>query len=155
MYLIMRSRIMELYLIPLYIFMVVFIIKHRDFPFFVALQPFFGPWPLFSFLILTQTAGLLGRGISPSQGLYINTGQHKHRLHTHTHIPNIRALSGIGSHDHSVRASEDSSCLKPRGYRDRHLISFTSQKSHCISITKTIGIMLLREIVVIYSEDHM
>jgi hypothetical protein len=35
-----------------------------------------GPWPLFSFLIYSQSVGL-------SQGLYLNTGQHKHRK-THT-----------------------------------------------------------------------
>jgi hypothetical protein len=31
----------------------------------------------------------------------------------------IHALSGIRTHDPSVRASEDSSCLRPRGYCDR------------------------------------
>jgi hypothetical protein len=36
------------------------------------------------------------------------------------HTPNIHALSGIWTHDHSVRASEDSSYLSPLGYRDRH-----------------------------------
>jgi hypothetical protein len=35
----------------------------------MALQPFVGPWPLFQFVeLFTQTVGLLGRGISPSQG---------------------------------------------------------------------------------------
>jgi hypothetical protein len=33
----------------------------------------------FGFLMYTQTVGLLGRGISTSQGLYLNTEQHKHR----------------------------------------------------------------------------
>jgi hypothetical protein len=35
------------------------------------------------------------------------------------HTPNIHALSGIPAHDPSVRASEDSSCLRPRGHCDR------------------------------------
>jgi hypothetical protein len=35
------------------------------------------------------------------------------------HTPNIHALSGIRTHDLSVRASEGSSCLTPRGYCDR------------------------------------
>jgi hypothetical protein len=35
------------------------------------------------------------------------------------HTPNIYALSEIRTHDHSVRASEDSSCLGPLDYRDR------------------------------------
>jgi hypothetical protein len=42
------------------------------------------------------------------------------------HTPNIRALRGIRTHDPSVRASEDSSCLRPRGYCDRHLIITTA-----------------------------
>jgi hypothetical protein len=36
-------------------------------------------------------------------------------------MSNIHALSGIQTHDHSVRASEDSSCLRPLAYRDRLL----------------------------------
>jgi hypothetical protein len=39
----------------------------------------------FSFLIYTQSVGLLGLGISPSQGRYLHTEQHKHRINTHTH----------------------------------------------------------------------
>jgi hypothetical protein len=34
--------------------------------------------------IYTQSVGLLGRVIGQSQGLYLNTGQHKH-THTYTH----------------------------------------------------------------------
>jgi hypothetical protein len=37
------------------------------------------------FLDYLETVELLGRVISSSQGLYLNTGQHKHRK-THTHI---------------------------------------------------------------------
>jgi hypothetical protein len=43
-----------------------------------------GPWPLFSLLIHSQLVGLLGRVISPSQGRYLNTGQHKQRINTYT-----------------------------------------------------------------------
>jgi hypothetical protein len=83
----------------------------------LALQPFVGPWPLLQFhYFFTQTVGLLGRVISPSQGLYLHTGQHKHRINVYT---NIHALIGIRTHDPSVRASEDSSCLRPRGHCDR------------------------------------
>jgi hypothetical protein len=64
-------------------------------------------WPLiFSFLIILQTVGLLGRVISSSQGLYLNARQHKHIL-------NIHALYGIRNYDPSFRAREDSSCLIP------------------------------------------
>jgi hypothetical protein len=44
-----------------------------------------GPWPLFSFLIYTQSVGLLGRGMRPSQGRYLYTEQHKHRINAHRH----------------------------------------------------------------------
>jgi hypothetical protein len=68
-----------------------------------ALQPFVGPWPRLHFrnLFLTQTVGLLGRGISPSQDRYLHTGQRKHGINAHT---DIHALSGIRTHDPSVRA---------------------------------------------------
>jgi hypothetical protein len=49
----------------------------------------------------------------------------KHRTpetqNKHIYIPNIHALSGIRTHYYSVRASEDSSCLRPLGYCDRQL----------------------------------
>jgi hypothetical protein len=63
--------------------------------------------------------------IGLSQGLYLNTGQHKHRINAHarprvyTHTPNIYALSEIRTHDHGLQASQGSSCLRPLGYRDR------------------------------------
>jgi hypothetical protein len=43
----------------------------------MALEPF-RPWPLFQFLnpSHTQSVGLLGRGISPSQGRYLHTDIH-------------------------------------------------------------------------------
>jgi hypothetical protein len=84
----------------------------------MAVQPFVGPWPLFQFLDpIHQSVGLIGRGISLSQGLYLHTGQYKHRIKAHNTDTN--ALSGIRTHDPSVRASEDSSCLRPRGHYER------------------------------------
>lgn len=38
-----------------------------------------------SFLIYTQSLGALGQVISPSQGHYLHTGQHKHRIKAHRH----------------------------------------------------------------------
>jgi hypothetical protein len=38
------------------------------------------------------------------------------------HTPNIHALSWIRTHDPDFRASEDSTCLRPLGYRDQSLI---------------------------------
>jgi hypothetical protein len=39
----------------------------------------------FFILVVLQTVGLLGRVISSSQGLYLNTGQHKDRINTYTY----------------------------------------------------------------------
>jgi hypothetical protein len=53
----------------------------------MALQPF--SWALATFSLpssYTQTVRLLGRGISPSQSLYLHTGKHNHRIYTHTDI---------------------------------------------------------------------
>jgi hypothetical protein len=58
--------------------------------------------------------GLLWRGISPSQGRYLHTEQHKHIINT-----DIHALSGIRTHNRSVRAREHSSWLRTRGHCDR------------------------------------
>jgi hypothetical protein len=37
------------------------------------------------FLIYTQSVGLLGRGISPSQSCYLHTEQQKHIINAHRH----------------------------------------------------------------------
>jgi hypothetical protein len=78
----------------------------------MAVPPFVGPWPLLQFhklfFCFTQTIGLLGREIRPSQGRYLHTGQQKHRIKAHS---DIHAFSGIRTHDPSIRVSEDSSCL--------------------------------------------
>jgi hypothetical protein len=45
-----------------------------------------GPWRMiFQFMIILQTVGLLERVISSSQGLYLNTEQHKYRINTYTY----------------------------------------------------------------------
>jgi hypothetical protein len=36
-------------------------------------------------MIISQTVGHLGRVISPSQGRYLHTRQHKHRINTYTY----------------------------------------------------------------------
>jgi hypothetical protein len=91
-------------------------------------SPLLGPGLFFSFVIFfTQTVGLLGRVISPSQGRYIHTGQHRHRINADT---NIRALSGIRIHDPSVLASEGSSCLRPRGHSDRWWMDLLTTYTH-------------------------
>jgi hypothetical protein len=65
--------------------------------------------------IHTQTVGLLGRVISPSQDRYVHTGQHKHRINANT---DMHSLNGLRTYGPSVRASEGSSCLRPCGHCD-------------------------------------
>jgi hypothetical protein len=71
---------------------------------------FWNLWIYFGHLV-----GLLGRGISPTQGLYLHrTAQHR-KTQTHIH-----ASSGIRTHDPNIRTVEHSRCLRPRGQWDRH-----------------------------------
>jgi hypothetical protein len=80
--------------------------------------------------------GLLGRGTSPSQGRYLHTEQHEHRINAHKHLclkwdsnPGSQCLSG-----------EDSLCLWPRGHRDRHASSTgLAKKQHTALQPKNIG----------------
>jgi hypothetical protein len=77
------------------------------------------PWNAFfhfSFLILRQSVGLLDGGSACRKApTYTNTDQ------TQTYI---HALNRIRTHDPSVRASEDSSCLRPRGHCDLPLMMY-------------------------------
>jgi hypothetical protein len=86
-------------------------------------QPVQGPGLLFSSVIIFQTVGLLGRVISSSQSRYLHRTIQTQNKRIHT--PHIHALIGIRTHDPSVRASEDSSCLRPRGYCDGHTMEYT------------------------------
>jgi hypothetical protein len=78
----------------------------------MALQPFVGPWTLFQFLDPIHSRQDSLDGDQPvARPLYLHT--------EHKHTSDIQALSGIRTHDPSVRASEDTSCLRPRGHCDR------------------------------------
>jgi len=57
-----------------------------------------------------QLVGLLGRKISPTQGLYLHRIIQHRKTWTHIH-----ASSGIRTHDPKVPAAEDSTCLRTRG----------------------------------------
>jgi hypothetical protein len=109
--------------------------RHREiFFFFGATTPFLGiglpPWnsPFhFGLLDLRYSVGLLGRAISSSQGHYPYRNTEKRTL---TQIPNIHALSGIRNLDPGFRASEDSECLRPLGYRDGPNMCLRVRKLH-------------------------
>jgi len=59
--------------------------------------------------------GLLGRGVGPTQGLYLHRTTRHRKTQKHIH-----ASSEIRTHDSSVRAVEDSTCLRRCGHWDRH-----------------------------------
>jgi hypothetical protein len=86
----------------------------------------------FSVLILRETVWLLGRGISPTQGRYLHTGQHKHRIITYTHQTSMPCV-GFDPHDPSFWASEDSSCLRSLDNCDRQLCTC------CVYVPKCTG----------------
>jgi hypothetical protein len=88
----------------------------------------------------TQSVGLLRRGITPLQGLYLRTEQQKHRIKTHN--TDINSLSGIRTHDPSVRASEDMPCLRPRGHYDRPLFLY-GIRNNCLSSGRSLLLLLL------------
>jgi len=60
--------------------------------------------------------GLLGRGISPTQGLYLHTGQYNTEKRGHASMPRARFEPAIPV------------CLRPRGHWDRHFVY--SKKLH-------------------------
>jgi hypothetical protein len=64
--------------------------------------------------------GLLGWGISPSQGCYLHIGKHKHRINAHK----IHASSGIRTYNLSVGVDEDSSCLILRSHCYQHILCY-------------------------------
>jgi hypothetical protein len=82
----------------------------------MALQPFVGPWPFVQCHDnFTQTVGLLGRVISPSQSRYLHTEQHKHRLNAHKH-PCLEWDSNLRS-----KRPNEWRLFRPCGHYDRHI----------------------------------
>jgi hypothetical protein len=77
------------------------------------LQPLLDFGPFFSSLSYTQSVGFLVRGISPSQGRYLHTVQHKYRINAHRH-PCLE----WDSSPRSQQLREDSPCLRQRGHCD-------------------------------------
>jgi hypothetical protein len=93
----------------------------------MALQPFVGPCQLFQFLDpIHGRYDSLDEG-SPSQRLYLHTGQQKQIIKAQRYI---HASSGIPTHDPSVRESEDSLCFRPRGHCDGSYIFTLSVTLH-------------------------
>jgi hypothetical protein len=70
----------------------------------------------FSLLIYTQSIGLLGRGISPSQGRYLHTEQHKNRVNPHRHS----CFDWDSNPQSQCSRKRRRSCLRPSDHCDRH-----------------------------------
>jgi uncharacterized protein YraI len=71
-------------------------------------------------MIILQTVELLGRVISSSRGRYLNTGQHNHRINTYTYQISMPCVG----FEPTIRASEDSTYLRPLGHRDRLNVTY-------------------------------
>jgi hypothetical protein len=93
----------------------------------LGLPPWNSPFHFGFLLNHRQSVGLLGQVISSSQGLYLYTNTEQRTY------PNTDALNGIRTHDRGFRASEDSTCLRPLGYRDRHrhFLGVSKWNSNC------------------------
>jgi hypothetical protein len=89
----------------------------------LGLPPWNSPFH-FDYLDLRHSLGLLGRVISSTQGLYLYTNTEK-RTHTHKHQT---SMPWVGDSNIWSRASEDSACLRPLGYRDRLWKLYCSQR---------------------------
>jgi hypothetical protein len=94
-------------------------------------------WPLWA-LAAFQSPDLLTIGGTPwPSDQLVARPLSKHRAaqteDKQIYTPNIHALCEIRTLDPSVRASEDSSCLRPFGYCDRHMSMYTDQKCCLLS----------------------
>jgi hypothetical protein len=96
-------------------------------------------------MIILQTVGLR-RVISLSQGLYLNTGQHKHNKDID--IPNNHALCGIRTQDPGFGASEDSTWVL--GFRNSKY-SFLRTECNSIRLSTRWDVKLLY---LLYSDRH-
>jgi hypothetical protein len=75
----------------------------------------------YSCLILYTVGGTPWKGDQP-----VARPLHTHRINTHN--TDIYASSGIGTHDPSIRAGEDISCLRSRGHCDCWIFFHSSLK---------------------------
>jgi hypothetical protein len=78
----------------------------------------------------SHTVGWVWRVISPAQGRYLYTGQHKHTINART---DIHAFNRIRTHDLSVRANEYNSCLTPRIHCNRPANIYITQSERAIA----------------------
>jgi hypothetical protein len=83
----------------------------------MALQPFVVPWPLLNLCNLFYTDGRTPWTSDHHLARPLPTHRTKQTQNKRTHWH--PCLSGTRAHDPSVRASEESSCLRPGGHSNR------------------------------------
>jgi hypothetical protein len=97
-----------------------------------VLLPFVGPWPRFQFLdLFTHSVGLLGWGISPLQGHYLHTGEHKNRIKAHM----LPCLKWDWNPRSQCLSGENSSWLRRRGHCDRHRSTYQIKIENLLDCT--------------------
>jgi hypothetical protein len=119
-------------------------VRHNFIHSSMALQPFVGPWLLLQFRNLFYTVGGTPWTSDQFVARPLRTQRATQTQNKRTHT-DIHALSGIRTHDPSVRASEGSLCLRPRGHCDRNVIisvgKITENRSHVFD--KVSGLVIL------------
>jgi hypothetical protein len=98
-------------------------------------SPLLRPGLFLSFVIYTQSVRLLSRVISPSQGRYLHTGQHKHRINAHGH-PCLKWDSNSLSQRSSERRQFMPSTARPLCSIPTRLYGAKNPKEHNLNILK-------------------
>jgi hypothetical protein len=88
-----------------------------------------GPGLLFSFVIIFSTDGRTPWKSDQFVARPLPKRRTTQTQYKRIHTPNTHALSPIRTHDPSVRASEDISCHRPRGYCDRPVMNYKVYKA--------------------------
>jgi hypothetical protein len=89
----------------------------------MAVQLLFGPYCIFSSLILYTVSRTPWTEIRPSQGRYLDTRQHSHKINTHTHTHRHSCLEWDSKQRPSVWTGEDTSRHRPRGHCDQFMLN--------------------------------
>jgi hypothetical protein len=89
----------------------------------------------------TQSVGLLGRGIRPSQGHYLHTEEHKHNKRTQTSMPQVRFETRIPVFEQAKTAHALCGANTMIGHRGLCRFEFRTRKSgtapcsHLVSVS--------------------
>jgi hypothetical protein len=122
-----RTRIISYFICNSHVIRYTFLANEMFIHSSIAVEPFVEPWPLLYFRTHFYTPGRTPWTSDQSVARPLPICRK-----TQSKCTGISALSGIRTHDPSVRASEDSSYLTPRRHCDRlipSLVCFSSSVS--------------------------